>query len=89
MNIEVPITYFKEAKSFVAYAPALDLSSAGNTLKEAEKNIKEATELFIEEILDKNTINEVLFSLGWTRITKTKQWIPPTLVAHGLLPITL
>lgn len=84
-NISLPVTYFKEGKSFVAYAPGLDLSSAGHTLKKAEQNIKEAIELFMEEILSRGTIDEVLSNLGWE---KTRQkWTPPTFISHDILSL--
>ena len=89
MQINMPVCYFKEDKSFVAYTPALDLSSAGKTLKEAEKNIAEAVSIFMEEILRRGTIDEVLSSLGWKKISKTKQWMPPIFVSHGILPVTV
>jgi predicted RNase H-like HicB family nuclease len=89
MKINVPVSYFKEDKSFVAYTPALDLSSAGKTLKEAEKNIAEAVEIFMEEICKRGTLNEVLLSLGWKKVSKTKQWMPPIFVSQGMLPVTV
>ena len=89
MKINVPVSYFKEDKSFFAYTPALDLSSAGKTLKEAEKNIAEAVSIFMEEILKNGTTDEVLSSLGWKKISKTKEWMPPIFVSHGLLPVTV
>lgn len=88
-QIKVPVSYFKEDKSFVAYTPALDLSSAGKTLKEAEKNMAEAISLFMEEIIEHGTISEVLLSLGWKKISKTSQWMPPIFVSHGMLPVTV
>jgi predicted RNase H-like HicB family nuclease len=89
MQINVPVSYFKEDKSFVAYTPALDLSSAGKTLKEAEKNIAEAVEIFMEEVLKNGTIDEVLSSLGWKKISKSNEWMPPIFVSHGMLPVTV
>lgn len=89
MQINIPVSYFKEDKSFVAYTPALDLSSAGKTLKEAEKNIAEAVSIFIEEILEHGTLDEVLSSLGWKKISKTNEWMPPIFVSHGMLPVTV
>ncbi|MEK7642746.1 MAG: type II toxin-antitoxin system HicB family antitoxin [Patescibacteria group bacterium] len=89
VQINVPVSYFKEDKSFIAYTPALDLSSAGKTLKEAEKNITEAVGIFMEEILEHGTIDEVLPSLGWKKILRTKQWTPPIFVSHGILPVTM
>lgn len=88
IQINVPVTYLKEGKSFVAYTPALDLSSAGDTLKDAEKNIAEAVALFMEEIQNRGTLNDVLSSLGWTKVSRTKQWIPPIFVSQGNLPVT-
>lgn len=89
MQINVPVSYFKEDKSFVAYTPALDLSSAGKTLKEAEKNIAEAVSIFMEEILVRGTVDDVLSSLGWKKISKTNEWMPPIFVSHGMLPVTV
>lgn len=89
MQINVPVSYFKEDKSFVAYTPALDISSAGKTLKEAEKNIAEAVSIFMEEILTHGTLNEVLASLGWKKISRTNTWMPPIFVSHGMLPVTV
>ena len=40
----------KGEKQFVALCPELDVVSQGYTLEEAIKNLKEATELFIEEM---------------------------------------
>ena len=89
INVNVPVTYFKEDKSFVAYTPALDLSSAGKTLKQAQKNIAEAVEIFMEEICNRGVADEVLLSLGWKKVSKTKQWMPPIFVSQGLLPVTV
>jgi predicted RNase H-like HicB family nuclease len=38
----------KEDKFFVARCPELDVTSQGKTLEEAQSNIKEAIELYIE-----------------------------------------
>ena len=51
------ISVFKEGKSFVAYAPALDLSSAGKTYKQAVSRLNEAVEIFFEEMERMGTTN--------------------------------
>lgn len=89
MKIDVPVSYFKEGKAFVAYTPALDLSSSGKNLKEAEKNIKEAIIIFMEELISHNTTEEVLSALGWKKVMKTREWMPPIFVSHGILPVTV
>lgn len=40
----------KGEKQFVALCPELDVASQGHTIEEAIKNLKEACELYIEEM---------------------------------------
>jgi len=40
----------KGEKLFVAYCPEVDVVSQGKTIEEALKNLKEAVELYIEEM---------------------------------------
>lgn len=40
----------KGEKQFVALCPELDVTSQGHTIDKALKNLKEATELYIEEM---------------------------------------
>ncbi len=39
----------KEDDVFVSFCPELDIASQGNTIEEANQNLKEAVELFLEE----------------------------------------
>jgi len=55
----------KKPNLHVSYCPALDLCSQGETMQEAEKNIIEATHLFIECCLEQNTLNQVLTECGF------------------------
>ena len=82
MHLNLPLSIFKEGKTFVAYTPALDLSTCGKTFAQAERRFNEAVELFFDEILKQGTLKEVLSDLGWTK-TK-KEWRPPTLIAHKI-----
>lgn len=56
---------------YVSHCPALDLYSQGDTLVEAKKNIKEATELFIQSCIMRNTLTEVLTECGFRSVYKT------------------
>jgi len=76
----LPISVFKEGKTFVAYSPVLDLSTCGNSLEQARAMFQEATEIFMEELDRKGTMDEVLPSLGWQKIDSN--WQPPTEVSH-------
>lgn len=60
----------KKPGVYVSYCPALDLYSQGDTRKEAEKNIIEATHLFIESCLERNTLNEVLTDCGFHPVNR-------------------
>ena len=48
--MDLTVVIKKGEKQFVALCPELDVVSQGYTLEEAIKNLKEATELFIEEM---------------------------------------
>ena len=54
--VNLPVTIFKEGKNYVAYSPALDLSTSASTYKKAQARFSEIVEIFFEE----------LFTLGKT-----------------------
>lgn len=76
-NLSVVIT--KQGKRFVAYTPALDISTSGKTEKEAKSRFIELANLFLEEIVEAGTASEVLSELGWKKVQK--QWAPPKIVS--------
>ena len=79
-EINVPISVFKEGKTYVAYSPVLDLSTCGKTYAEVQERFAEAVELFFEELVRLGTLGEVLSDLGWK---KTRQeWQSPAFVSH-------
>jgi predicted RNase H-like HicB family nuclease len=51
---------FKERDTFVAYVPALDLSSWGATDEEARRNIRDAVRGFLASSADMGTLDELL-----------------------------
>ena len=64
------VEFLREGKMYIAYSPALDLSTCGKTFQEAKKNIKEAVGLFFEECEKDGNLKEVLESLGWIKSNK-------------------
>ena len=72
----------READQFVAYTPALDLSTSGATLEDAKKNFTEAVELFFEEIVAMGTLENVLLDLGWKK--QEHNFIPPVVISQGM-----
>ena len=49
MDIQFDGIIWKEGKAYVAYCPELDVSSCGDTVDEAQRMLKEAVTLFLEE----------------------------------------
>lgn len=82
INFSLPVSFLKEGKYFVAYTPALDISTSGKTFEEAKKRFGEVVVIFFEELLQKGTLDKVLTELGWRKVQKT--WSPPILVASEI-----
>ncbi|MBI2120684.1 MAG: hypothetical protein HYT94_03625 [Parcubacteria group bacterium] len=82
LKIQLPVSILKERKAFIAYSPALDLSTAGKSFDEALKRFDEAVQIFFEEMAEEGNTNEVLESLGWHR--QKRSWTPPSVIAHDV-----
>ena len=79
--IKLPVSIFKEGKKFVAYTPALDLSTSGKNYDEVKKRFDEAVAIFFEYTGKKGTLNDVLRDLGWSKIKN--QWAPPAIISQS------
>lgn len=79
-NLQLPVSIFKEGKHFIAYTPALDLSTSGKNYEEVKKRFNEVVNIFFEELIKKETLDEVLESFGWQKVKR--QWMPPFLVSQ-------
>ncbi|MFA6522341.1 MAG: hypothetical protein WCT24_01980 [Patescibacteria group bacterium] len=86
LSYTVPVTIFREGKSFVAYSPALDLSSVGKTEKEAKRMFTEVVDIFFEELLEAGTLDCVLKDLGWS---KNKRGFAPPKVTQSMMLIKI
>lgn len=62
-NLNVAI--FKEGRTFVAFAPALDLVAQGKSIAEARKRFEEVFDIYLEETLAKGTLEMDLMRCGW------------------------
>ncbi len=76
----LPVTILREGDQFVAYTPALDLSTSGNTYEQAQKRFAEIVQIFLEECFSMGTLDKVLADLGWKK--EKSQWNPPVVVAQ-------
>jgi hypothetical protein len=55
---------FKEGDAYIAYVPALDVSSCGATDDEARRNIRDAVRGFLSASADIGTLDEILREAG-------------------------
>jgi len=67
LPIEFEGIVFKEGRTYVSYCPELDVSSCGNTIDEARKNLKIAVSLFLEEAKNMGTLERAGFKCVRTK----------------------
>jgi predicted RNase H-like HicB family nuclease len=76
--VNVDVLLFREDKYFVAYCPALEVSSYGETEEEAKSAFDEALDIFIEETEKRGSFEKALLKLGWSlRQVPQPSYIPP------------
>lgn len=63
--LKLPATFTQEGGQVVASFPLLDVTSQGSTHEEAERNLIEATQLFIESCFERNVLDAVLKDCGF------------------------
>ncbi len=60
LQFNLPVTILREGQRYIAYTPALDLSTSGRSFKQAKQRFEELVQVFIEELVKNNTLNKVL-----------------------------
>ena len=86
-DLSFTVHIFKEGDVFVAYVPALDVSSCGATDEEARRNIRDAVRGFLEASADLGTLNEILQEGGYE--LEGEQWRDPEFVSVDRLAVTI
>ncbi|MGI4874775.1 MAG: type II toxin-antitoxin system HicB family antitoxin [Janthinobacterium lividum] len=64
-EVELSLVRDKDTGQYVAYCPALQLSSYGDTEAEAQTAFEEALQLFIRDTAERGTLAPLLLALGW------------------------
>jgi len=77
IETKIPVLFFEEGNKVIAYSPALDLSSCGDTEEQARKRLAEAVAIFLNEIAAMGTLSEVLEECGWCEAPEKHRWSPP------------
>lgn len=87
IQLQLSVQITKQGKRFVAWAPAFDLSTSGRTAKEAQRRFEEASQLFVDELIEAGTLDEVLSDLGWKK--SQRSWVPPKIVKEEMMNVTV
>ena len=77
INTKIPVVFFEEGDKVIAYSPALDISTYGSSEEQARKRFNEATAIFLNEITEMGTLDQVLEECGWHKAKISKSWSPP------------
>ena len=72
LNVDVQVALFQEDGIWVAYCPALEVSSYGDDKNEAIEAFEEAMQIFLSETDRKGTLERYLLKLGWQLQQKPK-----------------
>ncbi len=77
IKANIPVLFFEEGNKVIAYSPAFDLSSCGETEEKARSRFAEAVAIFLSEVTRMGTLNEVLAECGWRKVPEKQGWYPP------------
>jgi predicted RNase H-like HicB family nuclease len=66
-KVTFSLQVWKEEGVYVAYAPELDVSSCGDSVREARKRLRDAVALFLEEAAHQGTLKEILSESGFEK----------------------
>ena len=66
VSADVLVMIGKEGEYYVAYCPALNVSSFGKTLEEAKEYFTDAVDVFIKDVIKRGTLEKCLLELGWS-----------------------
>jgi len=56
INVSLDVAIIKQGNYYIAYAPALELTAYGKTIKSARKDFEQVLEIFFEETTEANSI---------------------------------
>lgn len=77
---KLSVAILKEGNRYIAFSPALDLSTSGKTAREARERFGEAAQLFFEETVAAGTLTRALGELGWKKVKS--RWNPPVIISQ-------
>ncbi len=78
LTIGITVEVSREQDYYIAYCPALEVSSYGKDIKTAKKRFLEEVEIFFIETERKGSLEKYLLKMGWTLSSvPVPNYIPP------------
>jgi hypothetical protein len=85
IQYKLPVSIFREGKTFIAYTPLLDLSTSAKSFEGVKRRFGEVVQIFFDELKEAGTLEEVLTNYGWKKVQQS--WEPPMMIAQELTPV--
>lgn len=85
-SLQLTVNLIKEKKQVIAYSPALDISTVGDSEEHAKTRFVELVRMFMNDITERNVADEVLADLGWQKVRAGPRphWVPPKVTSVDL-----
>ena len=77
VEMQVSLLVFKQGDYFVAYCPALELSSYGDSVEDAKAGFDDSMDIYLEYCEEHGTLEQDLIKHGWTIVRKPNKLAPP------------
>lgn len=78
LNVQdLEIKLYEQDNQIMAYSKDLDLVTCGKDFNNAVEMFSDACKLFLEYLIDENTLGDVLQELGWKEENHEQEFIPP------------
>ncbi len=82
-KVTLTVTFYREGNKFIAYSPALNLSTCGDSQDQAKRRFEEILGIFLGEVDKMGTLEDVLLECGWKKIGHPQRhWQPPVFVGQ-------
>lgn len=89
VSVEIRVNIVRDHDYFVACSPALDVTTYAKSPQKARERFVEAVHIFLEDTMEKGTLEKVLLGLGWKLQQKpTVKYQPPkSRTSHRIAPV--
>jgi predicted RNase H-like HicB family nuclease len=81
VSVSLPVMITREGELYIAYTPALDISTQGKSLEQVKERFDELVKIFFKDLHKRNKVDEVLEECGWQKVKKPHIcWQVPTTI---------